>query len=65
MDYRNATLEDVPAIIGTLRELLAVEEETGTVTRRTRGTILRQLPDEVMIAVASELAKIRAAGGVR
>ncbi len=57
MDYTKATAVDVPEIVSMLRELRRMTAETGTITTRAQGIILRSIPPTVLILVADELAK--------
>jgi len=58
--YSEATLADVPHIVNSilaLRDLSKVH----VITEKTQSTILRQLPSDVLVAVAVELKKAEAA----
>jgi len=58
--YSEATLADVPQIVNSilaLRDLSKVH----VITEKTQSTILRQLPSDVLVAVAVELKKAEAA----
>jgi hypothetical protein len=55
MDFPNAKLTDVPEIVSMIKALRKVTEETGTITKSTQSYILRNIPPNVLIAVAQEL----------
>ena len=57
MDYTKATSADVPAIVALIKALRRLTAESGTITKTTQSTILRNLPTEILIEVASELDK--------
>jgi len=55
MDYSKATLSDVSAVVRTIRALRLVTKESKVQTSKTQSAILRELPSEVLCAVALEL----------
>ena len=55
-DYSKATLQDVAEIVETVRALRTLHAESHVQTKRTQSQILRQLPPDVLVAVARELA---------
>lgn len=58
--YSEATLTDVPTIVNSilaLRDLSKVH----VITEKTQSAILRQLPSDVLVAVAVELKKVETA----
>src|SRR4051812_43539994 len=55
-DYSRSTLADVPSLVDAilaLRDLSKVH----VITEKTQSAILRQLPNDVLVAVAVELKK--------
>ena len=57
MDYTKAASQDVPAIVAVIKALRKLTAESGTITKTTQSTILRNLPTEILIEVATELDK--------
>jgi hypothetical protein len=57
MDYTKASSQDVPVIVAAIRALRRLTEVSGTITKTTQSTILRNLPPEILIEVATELDK--------
>ena len=57
MNYSLATLADVPAIVREIKALREVAKRSELKTTKTQSGILRQLPPDVLTAVAVELDK--------
>jgi hypothetical protein len=57
MDYTKAASQDVPAIVAVIKALRRLTAESGTITKTTQSTILRNLPPAILIEVATELDK--------
>jgi hypothetical protein len=57
MDYTKAKSQDVPAIVTMIKALRRLTEVSGTITKTTQSTILRNLPPAILIEVATELDK--------
>jgi hypothetical protein len=54
-DFTKATKEDIPTIVETIRALRRLTLESGMITTRTQSTILRNLPADLLLDVATEL----------
>ncbi len=59
-DYSQTTLTDVPQIVDTILALRDMDKYR-VITTKSQAAILRQLPNDVLVAVAVELKKAEAA----
>ena len=63
IDYANRrTVEDA---VSQYESLLRVQKETGTLTKRTRDALLRELDEADLVAVSVELVRRGLIGGAK
>ena len=59
INYSQSTLTDVPQIVDTILALRDMDKYR-VITTKSQAAILRQLPNDVLVAVAVELKKAEA-----